>query len=110
MHAPGGSGGREMAAHRSDAWRGRPEQAAWPKIPRRGISLRQKPMLGSWDSSDPVCLRIAELSPRHGKRGGGVSYPVSAPHALTLNILCRMRASRRFPTCNIRGGGRHPPN
>ena len=54
-------------------------------------------MVGSWDSSDLVCLGIAELS-RHGMaKRGGASYPVSAPHALTLNILRRTRASKGFP-------------
>jgi hypothetical protein len=64
------------------------------KSPTRGLSVRQKPMVGSWDSSDPVCLAIAELS-RHGMaKRGGASHPVSAPHALALNILRRTRASK----------------
>ena len=45
-------------------------QLARPKSPRRGIiSVRQKLMVGSCDSSGPVCLGIAELS-RHGMARG----------------------------------------
>ena len=62
-----------------------------PKAGNLGLA-----MVGSWDSRDPVCLGIAELS-RHGMaKRGDASYPVSAPHAPTLNILCRTRASRGF--------------
>jgi hypothetical protein len=35
-------GGREIAAHRSDAWRGRPNERPRPKSPGRGVSVRQK--------------------------------------------------------------------
>jgi hypothetical protein len=97
-----------MAAHPSDAWRGRTEQAASPKSPGRGISAREKPMVGIWDSSNPICLGIAESS-RHGMKGeAGASYQASVPHAPMLNILCRKPAGRSFPTCNIRGGIRQP--
>src|SRR5271167_3500873 len=54
-------------------------------------------MVGSWDSGASVCLGIAELSQHGMAKRGGASYPVSAPHALTLNILRRTRASRGFP-------------
>ena len=69
MHAPGGSGGREMAAHGCVAWRARPERAASPKIPRAGSLGPAKADNSSWDSSDPVCLGIAELSRQAMARG-----------------------------------------
>lgn len=71
MHAPEGSGGREMAAHRPAAWRADPEPAASPKIPRAESLGPAKADDRSWDSSHPVCLGIAELS-RHGMARGAV--------------------------------------
>jgi hypothetical protein len=94
-------------ANACSKWRGRPEHrdicaallmrrkklgpcgvgwrflSALAKSPRRGISVRQKPMVGSRDSSDQVCLAIAELSRYGMAKRGGASYPVSAPHALS---------------------------
>lgn len=63
--------GVEMAAHRRAAWRANPERAASPKIPRAESLDPAKADDRSWDSSDPVCLGIAELS-RHGMARGAV--------------------------------------
>jgi len=71
-------GRAEMAAPRSAAWRAHPERAASPKMPRSGNLGPAKADDSSWDSSDPVCLGIAELS-RHGIERGAVCPTPECP-------------------------------